>query len=36
MMDQETIKAVVEDGPQLKCRFYESLYPKEGDLVVVF
>lgn len=33
-MKQEII-AVVDEGPNLRCRFYVNQYPKENDLVVV-
>ncbi|CAD8104703.1 unnamed protein product [Paramecium sonneborni] len=33
-MNQE-IKPVIDEGINLKCRFYENQYPKENDLVVV-
>lgn len=34
LMIQE-ITAIVDEGPNLRCRFYANKYPKENDLVVV-
>lgn len=31
----QEIKPVIDEGINLRCRFYENQYPKENDLVVV-